>query len=52
MNDDKNRMNAADKASASSSGNEPKNGKKYVVGVLFLLIAILLLTAIFIFKNA
>ncbi len=45
-------MNAADKASARDSGNEPKNGKKYVVGGLFLLIAILLLIAISMFKNA
>ena len=52
MNHNKDITDNAPQAFGKQDGNPPDKWKKYVVGGIFLLIAMLLLAAIFMLKNA
>ena len=52
MNHNKDNTDHAGQAFETQEGKHPDKWKKYVVGGLFLLIALLLLAAIFMLKNA
>ena len=52
MNHSKDITDNAPRAFGTQEGNHPDKREKYVVGGIFLLIAFLLLAAIFMLKNA
>ncbi len=52
LNHNKDNMDHAGQALETQEGTHPDTWKKYVVGGIFLLIALLLLAAIFMLKNA
>lgn len=52
MNHNKDNTDNAGQAFETQEGKHPDNWKKYVVGGIFLLLALLLLAAIFSLKNA
>ena len=52
MNDDQKNGNNADRDPSMQPGKKTLDWEKYLVGVFFLLFAILLLAAIIMFKNA
>ena len=52
MNRNKNNTDHVGQALGKHEGKQPDTWKKYVVGGIFLLLALLLLAAIFLLKNA